>query len=347
MSSEERKLATIRVIDDLRPIEGADRIELAIVDGWQVVVQKGYNIGDKVIYAEIDSWIPTKIAPFLSRGGSPKVFRGLEGNRLKTIKLKGVVSQGLILPIKETLELDYEVPDCFVPEVGADVTGLLGIIKYEKEIPAGLAGTARGNFPNFVPKTNQERIQNSWKYLRDDDFAQEWMVTEKLDGSSMTVYLKDGVFGVCSRNIDLKEDETNSFWKAARKYDLEAKLRAFFDETGCQIALQGELVGPGIQSNPYHLKEQEFYVFNVYDIDAQGYLDAENTTWLVEEKLLLPLVPVVGIVTLPVYLESILSVAEGQSQLNNGVDREGLVFHRKDGRNSFKAISNKWLLAND
>lgn len=347
--NEERKLATIRVIDDLLSIAGADRIELALVDGWQVVVQKDqFKIGDRVIYAEIDSWIPTAVAPFLSRGSNVKTFQGIEGNRLKTIKLKGVMSQGLILPVRESLEAaGRNVPDCFVPEVGADVTELLGILKWERALPAALMGTARGNFPYFVPKTNQERIQNSWKRLEEADFNLDWVVTEKLDGSSMTVYLKDGVFGVCSRNIDLKEDETNSFWKMARKMDLERKMREVYEDTGEDFALQGELVGPGIQSNPYQLTEQAFYVFSVWNISGARYEAPQDAVWLAEVRMGIPFVPVLNVVALPQFLETLLSVADGESRLNKGIAREGLVFHRCDGWNSFKVISNAWLLEND
>lgn len=348
MTDVDRKMATIRVVTGIKPIEGADRIELALIDGWQVVVQKDqFKEGDKVIYFEIDSWVPHKIAPFLTRGTKPKEYNGVEGNRLKTVKLKGTLSQGLVLPVKETLEIDHEVPECFVPEDGADVTDLLNIQKYEKPIPAQLAGMMRGNFPSFVPKTHQERIQNYWKTLDTVDLQQEWMITEKLDGTSMTVYLRDGVFGVCSRNIDLKEDETNSFWKAAKKYGLQYVLEKILVDTGTEVAIQGELVGPGIQGNPYNLKEQEFYVFNVFNITENCYLDPRSATWLMEEKHQLPFVPVIGIATLPKFLETLLSAADGPSMLADGVDREGIVLHRRDGWNSFKVISNNWLLKNE
>ena len=97
-----RKLASIRRIADIQPIPGADAIEVCTIDGWKVVAQKamGYKVGDLVVYFEIDSWIPHKIAPFLTKNAAiPKVFNGVEGERLKTIKLKGTTSQGLILPL--------------------------------------------------------------------------------------------------------------------------------------------------------------------------------------------------------------------------------------------------------
>lgn len=349
MNDVDRKMATIRVVSRTKPIEGADRIEMALVDGWWVVVQKDqFKEGDRVIYFEIDSWVPHKLAPFLTKGKTPKVYNGVEGNRLRTVKLKGQISQGLILPVRETLEAaGNEVPECFTPLVDADVTEMLGVQKWERPISAQLAGIMRGSFPHFIPKTHQERIQNYWKTLDAADLEQEWMITEKLDGSSMTAYLHDGIFGVCSRNIDLKDDDTNSFWKAARKYGLQYVLEKIAVDTGIEVAIQGELVGPGIQNNPYNLKEQEFYVFNVFNITENCYLDPRSATWLMEEKHQLPFVPVIGIATLPKFLETLLSAADGPSMLADGVDREGIVLHRRDGWNSFKVISNRWLLKNE
>ena len=142
---------------------------------------------------------------------------------------------------------------------------LLGILKYEKPLSAQLAGQARGNFPSFIPKTDEERIQNLSKQLAKwQEQNLEFEVTEKLDGSSMTVYItteqdEQGQevprFGVCSRNLDLKDTEGNSFWEAAKKYDLERKLIEFNAECSMNIAIQGELVGEGIQGNKYKLTE--------------------------------------------------------------------------------------------
>jgi len=279
----ERKLATIRTVSELKPIEGADRIELAVVDGWQVIVQKGeYNPGDRAVYVEIDSWVPHAIAPFLTKGKTPKEYKGIPGNRLKTVRMKGVLSQGLLLPITTLIA---------PAEEGVDVSSELGVFKWEKEIPTALAGICKGSFPSFLVKTDQERIQNCWKYFDEGDKRDSWVITEKLDGSSMTVYLKDGEFGVCSRNIDLKEDETNSFWKTARKLDLENKLRKFVAEVGEDIAIQGELIGPGIQGNPYNLTEHMFYVFAVYNITNQMYEPVGTAIWFAEKSLQIPFAP--------------------------------------------------------
>ena len=206
----DRKLATIRVISQLKPIKGADLIEVAVIDGWEVVIKKGeFNVGDLCVYFEIDSWIPTELAPFLSKGKEPRIYRGVKGERLKTIKLKGQISQGLVLPIG-ILGMDY-VGD----ELNYDVTELLNILKWEPEIPAQLAGKLEGNFPSYIPKTDQERIQN---YIRNMPLAvNQWEVTEKLDGSSMTVYRARDIakmdgghrMGVCSRNYELKLEDTS------------------------------------------------------------------------------------------------------------------------------------------
>jgi len=148
-----RKMATIRKIDALRPIEGADAIETAIVGGWTCVVKKGeYTAGDLAVYCEIDSFIPTTIAPFLTKPGQyAKTFEGVEGERLRTVKLRGQLSQGLLLP--------YAICGKICTE-GEDVSELLGITKYEAPIPAELAGEVKGMCTSVILKTDQERIQN-------------------------------------------------------------------------------------------------------------------------------------------------------------------------------------------
>jgi len=334
--NEMRKLATIRKIDELNPIEGADAIECAVVGGWKVVAQKGlYQVGDLAVYFEIDSWIPTELAPFLSKGKEPREFEGVKGERLKTIKLRGQLSQGLLMPLKEVFNVDV-----FVPGEGEDVTEALGIKKWEKPINAQLAGVCRGNFPSLIPKTDQERVQN----LKKEIAAAQGMMfeaTEKLEGSSMTVYQLKGEFGVCSRNMDLKESEGNAFWATARKDDIEAKMRAvdeFWD-----FAIQGELIGPGIQGNIYKLSQPEFRVFDVYNIMKGEYLLPEARRELVH-KMGLKHVPVIApYFTLNADVDQLLAMAEFKSELAS-VEREGVVFKQNDGGMTFKAISNKYLL---
>jgi RNA ligase (TIGR02306 family) len=335
-----RKLATIRKIDALTPIDGADKIEVATVGGWKVVAQKGlYNVGDLAVYFEIDSWIPTELAPFLSKGKEPREFEGVKGERLKTIKLRGQLSQGLLMPLEEACKnIDSELFE------GLDVSFPLNIIKWEKPMNAQLAGLARGNFPTQIPKTDQERVQNLVKEIAGAaETGLQFEVTEKLEGSSMTVYQIQGVFGVCSRNLDLKETEGNSFWATARKDDIEAKMKVvdeFWD-----FAIQGELVGPGIQGNIYNLREPEFRVFDVYNIQAGEYLKPDARLALIK-RMGLKHVPVLttdkdlGIGT----VDEMLAWAEGKSVLNDKQEREGIVFKEVNGGMTFKAISNKYLL---
>ena len=324
-----RKLASIRRIAGVRPIPEADAIECVTVDGWDVVTKKGeFQVGDLAIYLEIDSWVPTALAPFLSKGKEPKEFNSVKGERLRTVKLRSQLSQGLLLPYATLGRIAQE---------GEEVTEELGIQKWEKPINPQLAGLAKGNFPDFIPKTDQERIQNCKHILEDRE--EQYEVTIKLDGSSFTAYHRDGVFGVCSRNLELKPSETNAFWQVANKY----LLNEFLPLMG-NYAIQGELVGPGIQGNQEQLKELDLYVFDVFDIDTQTYLSAEERYEFVDE-LCLKHVPVVFVSSeAPATLEEVLKLAEGPS-LNPKANREGLVF--KSTRNpelSFKAISNSWLL---
>jgi RNA ligase (TIGR02306 family) len=340
-----RKLAKIVRIDELNPIEGADAIECAVVGGWKVVAQKGlYNVGDMAVYFEIDSWIPTELAPFLSKGKEPREFEGVKGERLRTIKLRGQLSQGLLMPIPT----EFADPNQFYE--GLDVTEALGILKWEKPMNAQLAGVCKGNFPSLIPKTDQERCQNLKKEIvAANEAGLKFEITEKLEGSSMTVYQIKGEFGVCSRNMDLKETEGNSFWATARKEGIQEKMMAV-DEYW-DFAIQGELIGPGIQGNIYNLKECEFRVFDVYNIQAGEYLNPQDRRRLIE-KMGLKHVPVLaytadmydtlGITDIP----QLLAFAEGKSVMGDitGPEREGIVFKQVDGGMSFKAISNKYLL---
>jgi len=339
----ERKLATIRSIAAIEPIEGADAIEVAVVDGWKVVVKKGeYTAGDLAVYLEIDSWVPTTLAPFLTKAGHfPKVFEGVEGERLRTIKLRGQISQGLLLPIPEDTIKGAGV---LIAE-GLDLTEHLGIIKWERPMNAQLAGMARGNFPTLVPKTDQERVQNLVKEFNGVFQEDTWSITEKLDGSSCTFYLDDeDVFHVCSRNLDLKEDEANSFWKVARKFQIEDIMRRNFMKG---MAIQGEMIGEGIQGNQYKT-QLDFYVYDMYNTHTGQYILPVQLKAACE-RLGLKHVPILAedISLVGESVSGILAQAEGKSELNAS-EREGLVFKSNNIHDrSFKAISNKWLIKNE
>ncbi len=353
-----RKLATIRRIASLSPIvftnketnelETAGAIELATVDGWKVVVKKGeFAVGDLAVYFEIDSILPfASWSEFLRDKNRPE-----RAIRLKTVRLKGQMSQGLLVPLTAIFD-EYSEPGLMFE--GDDLTEILGVKKYEPEIPAALQGLSRGNFPAFLRKTDQERIQNCAKVL---DLDLEYEVTEKLEGSSGTFYWKraedengeydaEKSFGVCSRNLNLKDSEGNKFWEIARKYDLRNELGVM----GREIAIQGELVGPGIQGNIYGLKEVELYVFDVYDIPSGEYLPAAERYKIVDQ-LGMKHVPILTKDKIPAELntvDGVLRMSEGTTQLffpeKSNVQREGIVFKSLDGKTSWKAISNAYLL---
>ena len=338
-----RKLASIKPITYIKPIEGADAIECAIVDGgWPVVIRKGeYQVGDIAIYLEIDSWVPHELAPFLSKGQEPREYNGVKGERLRTVKLRGQVSQGLLLPIELT----------FWRDIGTDLTESLGIQKWEPPIPAQLQGTMKGNFPHFIPKTDQERCQNLRKEIFETHKDEIYEVTVKLDGSSTTIYVKDGEVGVCSRNIDLIETEGNSFWKAAREQNLIEPLLELCKEKGEEYAIQGELIGEGIQGNPEKIKGQRFYLFDIYSITCGEYFNA-NVRYSILDKLKMlgadiehvPIVDVdVRVAQAYDTIDDLLEFAEGPS-LNPQTKREGLVFKSWESDFTFKAIANSYLL---
>lgn len=340
----ERKLASVQRIREIKPIEGADAIELAVINSWQVAVAKsvGHKVDDLVVYCEIDSFLPIREEFEFLRKSSYKKMGDQEGFRLKTIKLRGEVSQGLIVPIHvlPLLEMVHE---------GQDVTEMLGIVKFEQpipEIPAELSGKVKGYFPSFIRKTDEERVQNLTK-----EYAQ-WAVTsehkfyaaEKLDGSSATFYIKDGEFGVCSRNLELAEDpeSKNTFWKVADELDLKAKMVSL----NRNICLQGELIGEGIQGNRYKLAGQTVRFFNAFDIDKQEKIHIGHLATICYD-LKLQTVPIFENFVLPTTPEELVKMADGKSMLHKDTDREGLVIRSLDNTISFKAISNKFLLKHE
>jgi len=360
-----RKLATIRVIEEIQPIEGADKIVKARIGGWWVVtaIDNGFNVGDLVVYFEIDSWVPDSVAPFLSKGGIPKEYNGVPGARLRTIKLRGQVSQGLIMPVKYSENGGYYIDhiDGNIQNVseGQDVTEALGIQKYEKPVPGQLAGQVRGSFPSFIRKTDQERCQNLVRDIFEKHKDEKYEVTLKLDGSSMTVYYNHEFgfdhsdckteVGVCSRNMNLKLDqEGNTYVDVAKNSGL---IQALYDY-GYPMAIQGELMGPGIQGNREGFSEHKFYVFDIWDIEKQKYMTPDERHNIINRLRVdfgvdIYWVPVVYFETnlsdISINnIEEMLSFADGAS-INNEV-REGLVFKSHDSNFTFKAISNKFLL---
>ena len=337
-----RKLATIRKIDRIDPIKDADAIEVAILGGWKVVIRKGeFKEGDLAVYLEIDSWVPHELAPFLSKGKDPREFNGVRGERLRTVKLRGQLSQGLLLQLEALEPFAARVVSELHLE-GIDISDVLRIQKWEAPISAQLAGEVRGNFPGFVPKTDQERIQNLAHLLPELE-GMYFEFTEKLDGSSMTIYNRDGEIGVCSRNLDLKENYDNSFWKVAKDMGLLQKISNLTN-----MAFQGELIGPGIQKNPYKLPKHEFRLFDIYDIAEGEYLTPKKRMELAD-SLEIPHVPRITIRKLGPEdtMESLIAKADGGSLMNPmdfKMAREGLVLKSIEGGCTFKVISNEFLL---
>lgn len=344
----ERKMAVVKRIDKLESIPDAEFIELAHVGGWKVVVKKGeHKENDLVVYCEIDSFIPTALAPFLTKAGhSPKEYNGVLGERLKTIKLRGQISQGLILSFQHlnsvlgsmAHEFSYSL-FCNNFEIeGTDVSEMLGVQKYEIPEYAGKCLEAKGNFPVFLKKSDQERVQNIKRELQ-DHAGDSFEVTVKRDGSSCTIYVKDDVEGVCSRNIELKDVEGNAFWGIAKANNIHAKLRL----TGRNLAAQGELLAPNIQGGYEKVNKPEWHCFNIWDIDKQEYLLPKERRKICADVGIQHIAVVDEDFILDHSCDELLKMAEGDG-VNPGVRREGLVFKHNDSQFSFKAVSQEYLL---
>lgn len=347
-----RKMASIQTIRDITPIEGADAIVLAHVNGWSSVVKKDeFSIGQKIIFCEIDSWVPHNLAPFLSKGKEPREHLGVKGERLRSVKLRGQLSQGLILPLN-LIERELS----FLYDDGEDMSETLGIVKYEPPIPAQLAGQVKGNFPSLVSKTDEERIQNIRgleKYL-DEVFVE----TEKLHGTSVSFVLNEsGEMEVCSRNLSLKEDENNLYWKLAKKNDALTMLNAVKNHyeakgtTVVTVAIQGEGVGQGVQKGwEYGVQVPEFFMFT---IQVNGVKIVEEDYQMFKQRFhQVKSVPEIRKATLREIVgdtgqigATLLKYVEGKSAIDGKTIREGSVFRcLTDSSFSFKVVSNQFLL---
>lgn len=327
-----RNLATIQTIASITPHNNADSLDIATVLGWQCVVKRGeFSPGDKCVYFEIDSVLPQDV-PALQ-------FMASAGYRVRTIKLRGHVSQGLAMPMS-----------CFPwlakCEVGTDVSNMIGsgVTKFET---VEHCGNARGSFPAFIRKTDEPRIQTCAGHMKRLYADELWYATEKLDGCSFTAYWDGTRFGVCSHNLDLEESESNAHWAIARKLNLPNKLPLL----GIPTAIQGELVGPKIQGNKYGLTDNRLYLFSAWDIDSQRYEDVYSLA-NVAQYLGVPVVPMHGQYMRIDFedVPGIVAMATGQSVIAP-VKREGLVFRTVDaradskyGHASFKAINPEFLL---
>ena len=331
-----RRLATIERIESIRDIPDADAIVCARVRGWDVVVRRGDLLaGDECVYFEVDSFIPTSDVrfDFLASRGISVDEAGTTGYVLKTARLRGQYSQGLALPLSEFPEESTD----------GDLTEALNIVKWDPPMPTEMAGVARGGFPSWFPKTAEHRVQNNADVLGTPG---DWVATEKVDGTSMSVWTTENDEGVAQRGWDL-EDTDNRYWNMARQLNLHATLRAL----GETAVVQGELFGPGILGkNPLGVKEVRFLAFTLY-IDGE---EIAREFW--PAALLAIAVPIFDL-PFPATIDEAVAQADGiRSLISPDRLAEGIVWRNLtsatanvDGRivrASVKVISNKFLLKN-
>ena len=356
-----RKLASIREISAIHPIPGADRIEVAQVDGWECVVQKGeFQVGQHIVYVEVDSIVP-EVPEF--------EFLRLRKFRVRTIKLRGQVSQGLVLPLSI-------LPDGAPCDLGDDVTEVLHITKYDPEAQQEAMLTKqpkqptnpivkylmrfrwfrklfakpkrKGGFPDWIVKTDETRIQNlPVLFETERDKGTKFSVTEKMDGQSATYFLhrlskRKFEFGVCSRNIRLGEPDNSSYWTVAKKYDIENVLKSIIGMHQT-VVLQGEICGNQIQGNKYHIGGYELFAFNLIFPDHKC-----NTHEIAD--ILSPF----GIKTVPILedgkvlpqtIAELVEYSKGKSTVRKEQKREGVVMRNMERNISFKVINPDFLLA--
>ncbi len=309
-----RKLCSIQKVTNLEPIEGADRIELAKVLGWQTVVKKGeFKPGDLAIYCEIDSVMPDTAD-----------FSWLKSRRIKTMKLRGCLSQGLCLPLTYLPEGQRVIEDM-------DVTEMLGVEKYDSD-KIILHPGAKGEWPMFLTKSGATRLQSCKTNLA----GKQGYITEKLDGTSATYYQYHGDYGICSRNLELKSTGTSVYHYCAMKHNLFFKL----SRLGNNLAIQGEIVGPGIQGNKYGLDEVEFFIYAIYDLDTGKRYSDTILLWL-PRYLDIPIVPMVHTGYIP---SGLYNLCQMQSKINPDVLAEGIVINIRGHQTMYKVINPEYLL---
>lgn len=336
----ERKLASIQRIIEIRPIPEADKIVVATVLGWDIVIKKddGFQVGDLCVYCEIDSILPNDNPLF--------DFLKDRNYRVKTIKLRGQISQGIVFPLSilpETLQI----------EEGLDVTDIIGVTKYEPNLPGVSGGPnklkAQSTFPTYyLSKSDETRLQALWPKLKNDLVGKELVATVKMDGTSFTaLYHPDKGFLACSRNYVYSDDD-NYYWRMVRKYDIQNKLMNY----PIPVAIQAELCTPSVQHGQKRIgiTEEQIFVFNVYDINGKKYFPHDEMVKFCEE-MGFPTVPVVGKFHADnMELKDFLEMSKGKYP--NGHPREGIVIRSvleeysqvMRGRLSFKVINNDYLL---
>jgi len=337
----DRTLASIVRVKQVHPIAGADKIVLVEIKGWKCIVKKDeFNQGDLGVYLSIDS-IPDLDDPNTS-------FIKDKGGRIKTIKLRGVISQGLLGPLDWLKSRGIDISTL---KEGDDVTKEMGVTKYipNEELGQYSKGVSDESapFPVIVRKTDEERLQNYPSFL-DRIKNRSIIITRKEDGCSCSVIHNQGKFGLCSRNYELLEPTTSSshYFYVSDKLKLKEKMQSL----GRNIAIQGEIVGPKINGNRLKLVEYSFRVFNVWDIDAQCYLkysDVESIcTFLGVDQV--PLIFKGVYDSQKLTLDHFLELADQQEYVTGKTPAEGIVVKTDDDehRISFKVISNNYLLGN-
>ena len=258
-----RSLVTIQKVKSISEIPDSDFLELAHVMGWQCVAKKGeFAPGDKCVYFEVDSYLPIDGRyEFLRRSSYRNSEHMGEGFHIKTMTMRGEISQGLALPLDSFPEIPETVAD-----IGADVTDQLHVRKWEMPEMAGSSGIEIGDKPFGIPTTDETRIQSMPEFV-DAFTGLPYYITTKIDGTSCTVYHKGGDIGVCGRNKEYKEDASSCpMWAWVIKSGLKDRLLAF----GEDIAIQGEFCGQGIQKNRLKLLTPNLFVFDIVHLKDNG-----------------------------------------------------------------------------
>lgn len=341
-----RKLASVQEIWKIEPIEGADNIELAHVLGWQCVINKGqFTPQDKAIYFEIDCFLPVQAEfEFLRKSSYVKSALLGEGFRLRTMKFRGHLSQGLLLP----LNTFHQLHDL---SIGDDLTEILGVRKWEEEERITTEGTIIGGLPLSIPHTDEVRIQANPEILKEFN-GLDYYISTKMDGASHSLSFDDYGFHVTSHNCEFSDDGNNGFYNLVKKYGYMQRIEALVNREGLQsITIQGELCAPNIQKNRLKLVAPQWYVFNViFDGKRMGLYVMNDVC----DELGMCCVPIeeVGRDLPGKYprIEDLLLRADGEYP--NGGKKEGIVIRPIEpiyspsinGYLSFKVINNNYLL---
>lgn len=321
------KLASIETINNIRSHPNADTLDIADVLGWQVVVKKGiHKEGNKIVFITIDSIVPKcEWSEFLVDKENPN-----KQLRVKNIKLRGEYSSGLVIPLSE-------FPNQFTETcvVGENLTELLGVQKYVKEMPAHLAGENLGDFPtHLASKTDEDNGLNDPELVKQVfESDSEITITQKLDGSSITLIVQNGnLEQVCSRNLSKKETDNSSFWIAARRLTIPPNWSGI---------IQGELCGNGIQKNPLRLEDIKIFVFQIKT--EEGYMPYDKMREFCENELHCEVVPFIAnlevAATVRLWTEPLQKLQElaDKQRYASGLVGEGIVVRPKHYPRSYES----------